>query len=186
MTSPTRHALLLAAGEFVRISLGEVFHTEQRQRFAHARSALAACQHLQPEADVVGDGQMREQRVALEHVADPSRLGRYVGPGRGVEEDAPVHDDASRVGSQEAGHALQRECLAGAGGAEEGGDATVRRPLDVEREVGQALHQADLEPRAHAARAPSRLATTSTTHDSAVRIATRNRAACSSPVCTAV
>ena len=44
----------------------------------------------------------------------------------------------------------------------------------------------DLEPIAHVALAPSRLAATMTTHDSAVSAATRTSAAASSPVCTAV
>src|ERR671922_245088 len=63
-------------------------------------------QLAQPEADVLRDGEMRKQRVALEDVADAPRLRGHVDGRCAVEEDAPVHDDAARVRCDQSRQAL--------------------------------------------------------------------------------
>ena len=176
--APERDALALAARELARIPALEPGETQARQR-----------QVAQSEGHVVGDGEVREQRVALEDVADATLLRRQVDAARGVEEHAIAEHDASAVGPDEAGQALQRQRLAGAGGTEQHGHAVARAPRHVEREAGQPRGERDVEAdrrRRHAARAPRRPAATSTTHDSSVRTATSTTASLVSPVCTAV
>ena len=142
--------------------------------------------NAQAEADILGHREVRKERVALEDVADTSRLRRHVDAGCAVEEHAPVHDDATRVRCDESRQALQRQRLAGAGRAEQHGHAPAGRPRDVQIEAGHLQRERDLEPIAHVALAPSRLAATITTHDSALSTTTSSSAAASSPVCTAV
>jgi hypothetical protein len=184
----------LAPGQIARQARGVVSEAESLEHLGRLLGAARGGLVAQPETDVLGDGEMWEQRVALEDVADAPRLRWQVhhGPARlaggwpaRLEEQATVDDDAALVGTQQAGETLQRERLAGARGAEEHGHAVAGRPRDVEREAGQPLDDADVE-RAHVARAPSRPAATSTTHESAVRMATRTSTVDCSPVCTAV
>ncbi len=68
------HPLLLAAGEFVGVARGEVVELDQLQKLAH--QALALWMLADAEADVVGHAEMGEQRVVLEHHADPAFLRR--------------------------------------------------------------------------------------------------------------
>ena len=63
-------ALLLAAGEFVRIAAACAAKADQVDHAAHARRALGRPEMTQPECNVVFDSQMREQRVVLEYQAD--------------------------------------------------------------------------------------------------------------------
>ena len=178
--------LALAARELARPPAGELGEAEPLEDLPRFLGAPRARQVAQAEGHVVGDGEVREQRVALEDVADPPRLRRHVDARGGIEENAPVHDDAAGVGAQESRQAVEREGLARPRRAEEHRHAIARRPRHVEREARQPRDDADVEAVAHAARAPSHPAATSTTHDSAVRIATSASVACCSPVCTAV
>ena len=82
---------------------------------------------------------MREQRVALEDVADAPPLGRHVDAGHRVEEHVAVHHDAAGIRAHEPGQALQREGLPGARRPEERHDTVARGPLGVEREAVQRL-----------------------------------------------
>ena len=68
----------------------------------------------QPEADVVGHGHVREQRVGLEDHAHVALVGRQ------VRDVLAVDLDAARVGVLEAGDHAQRRRLAAAGRPEEG------------------------------------------------------------------
>ena len=76
---PLRHRqhLLLAAGERAAaiVPLGGDLG-EQRQRLLDARGALAARQVVAGQQQVVGDGQLREHAVALDHVRQPGAHGR--------------------------------------------------------------------------------------------------------------
>ena len=60
-------------------------------------SRLARAAHLQAEGDVAGDGEMRKQRVVLEHHADVALVRRQCG------DVAPGEFDLARVGLREAG-----------------------------------------------------------------------------------
>src|SRR6266436_6170191 len=71
------------------------------------------------EADIVRDGEMREEGVALEDVSDMATLGRQINAGLGIEEHAAVHHDAARIRLEEPCHALERQRLARARRTEE-------------------------------------------------------------------
>ncbi len=180
------HPLALAARQLARVPLREGLEAEARQHLVFPTAPLAPAAVAEAEAHVAAHGEVREERVALEDVADPSALGPHVDPLPRIEEHLAVHHDAARVGTHEPGQALERERLARARGPEQGGDAGARAPLDVEGEPGQGLVHRNLEPARHAVRAPRRLAAISTTHESAVSTATRATASPLSPVCTAV
>ena len=74
-----RDALALAAGQLVRLACGEAFEPDQRQHLGDARRDLRLGQSilLEPERDIARDGQMRKQRVALEHHVDRPPIGRH-------------------------------------------------------------------------------------------------------------
>jgi hypothetical protein len=100
-----RDALLLPAGELVRPPLEQRGQAEHPGRMGKAPLAFGArnAARLQPEHDVLGHRQMREQRVVLEHHGDAAlggRQTRHVAPadqhaprGRGVE---PGNDPEQR------------------------------------------------------------------------------------------
>ena len=111
-----RDALLLSAGELGDPAAGEVAEPYQAQRVVHPALdvRLGDLPHLQPERDVAGHVQVREERVRLEdhpHVAAVRRCVR----------DVPAVDPyASRRGRDQAGDHAQRGRLAAARGAEDG------------------------------------------------------------------
>ena len=141
-----RDALLLASGKLGRHAVLEMveLHALQHLRRTRAPLVLPDAAHLQIEGDVVENGQMREERIALEHhrrsaldrrladdhlVADP----HLAGSGRLVARD----------------HAQDRR-LAAAGRAEQAAIGSVRdRQVDVPNCIGTAellghVDQADL------------------------------------------
>ncbi|MNV33623.1 hypothetical protein D3C71_1249970 [compost metagenome] len=106
-----RHALALAARELAREAVGMLVQLHQRQRLAHARLALGAFDvaHLQAEGHVVGNGQVRKQRVALEHDPQAARVRLGVG------NVAPVQRDGAPGHVGKAGDHLQGRRLAATG-----------------------------------------------------------------------
>jgi hypothetical protein len=64
-----RDALLLAAGELGGHAVAELLELDALQHLLDSVAPLgfADAAHLEVEADVVGDGEMREERIALEH-----------------------------------------------------------------------------------------------------------------------
>ncbi len=71
-------ALLLAAGKLPRQPVGQRLQPGQPQHLRHPgvqRRPLHA-PHLQPEGDVAGDAQVREQRVGLEHQPEVALVRR--------------------------------------------------------------------------------------------------------------
>jgi hypothetical protein len=122
-------ALALAAGELGRVA------PEVGVELEHLGGALDLAAdllgrdlaHAQAEADVVGDGHVREDRVALEHHGDAALAGRQVG-------DVVVADhDAAGVWVLEAGQHPQQGRLAAAGRAEQDHELAV---LDRQTDVG--------------------------------------------------
>ncbi|BCB75239.1 hypothetical protein Pflav_016490 [Phytohabitans flavus] len=77
--------------------------------------AGAALPPRQPEGDVAGHGQVREEVAVLGDVADPAPLCRQ------AVDSAAADDDGAAVGSLEAGHDAQQRGLAGAGAAQQRG-----------------------------------------------------------------
>ena len=67
-----RDPLLLAAGKRAHRAVGEVGEMDELEEALHRRRDLVAPApaRLQAEGDVLGDGEMRKQRVVLEHHAD--------------------------------------------------------------------------------------------------------------------
>ena len=123
------HALLLAAGELVRVASGEASEPDQVDDLG---DPIAAGGPGQAEAHVVAHGQVREQGVVLEHDADAALLGRHrvARPGH----EAAAQRDGARVRGLEARDEAQRGGLAAARGAEQGQDLALghpeRQPVD--------------------------------------------------------
>ena len=110
-----RHTLLLAAGELMRIARLEAAQADEGADLLQTSLPLAPPR--QPEGDVLGHGQVREQSVVLEHHPHPPLLGRQGDPRAG---DKPAADlDRAAVGPLEAGDEPQRRRLAATAGAEQ-------------------------------------------------------------------
>jgi hypothetical protein len=119
-----RHPLLLAAGQLVRIAVGEVGQAEvlQRRLDAAADFGLGHLAQDQRVGDVVEHRLVRPQRVGLEDQAELAFFGRDVDVGGGIV-DRPAGDgDAALVRLLQAGDGAQQGRLAGARGAEQGDD----------------------------------------------------------------
>ena len=110
-----RDALLLAARKFARQAGGQRFQLHQAQHFADAcrGGGCRPTPHLQPEGDVAHDGQVRKQRIALEHDAHLAPMRRQ------CNDAAAVQADVARGRRNETGDQPQRGGLAAAGRAEQ-------------------------------------------------------------------
>jgi hypothetical protein len=82
-----RDPLPFAAGELVRMSVEQVRAADGRRRPLRPLppGGPRGVAHEQPEANVVRDGQVREQGVRLEH-------HRHVAPPRSQPRDVPARD----------------------------------------------------------------------------------------------
>ena len=85
-------------------------------------SALGRLAIAEAEGDVVADGQVGEEGVALEDGVDLALVGRQVG------DVAAVEEDAAGVGLLEAGGQAQHGRLAAAARAEEGEELALPEP----------------------------------------------------------
>ena len=123
-----RDPLALSAGELARLPLQVLGQPEQLGHLAHAPVALRArdVRHLEREGDVRGDGQVRVERVVLEHHRDVAPLRRQVG------HVAVADVDGARVDLLEAGEHAQRRRLPGARRADEHHELAVLH-VEVER-----------------------------------------------------
>jgi hypothetical protein len=133
------------------MAIREARQAHERERFVHALLTLRApdVAHLQPELDVLRHRHVREQRVVLEHDAEPA-LG-----GRDREQVAPLERDATRGRLDEARDHLQRGCLAAARRSEQRDElALVDGERDVvdRRVVAVALGQPFEDKKGHLAR----------------------------------
>ena len=127
-----RDALLLAAGQLVRVAALEPGEIDQRQRLLDlpARRGRRNLAQLEPEHDVLEHVLVRPHRVVLEHHAHAARLRRHH---RGGRRQRPAVDlDRALVGRDVAGDQAQGRGLAAARGAEQGDERIV---LDVEIEI---------------------------------------------------
>ena len=153
--APHRDALALPPGELLREALEEGVEAEHRARFADALVDLArrAPAQLEAEGEVVADGEVRVERVALEdhrHVARARRLARDVTTGE---------LDRSRVRLLEPRHEPEERALAAAARADEDGERPLRNvevdaPQDRVRaeRLGHAARGTPDRSRAHARR----------------------------------
>ena len=73
-----RHPLLLTTGELLRLAVLATGEVDELEHVAHAflHVRLAHLAALETECDVLVDGHVREQRVALEHRVDVALVGR--------------------------------------------------------------------------------------------------------------
>ena len=131
------HALALAAGEPVGTRLGEVGDAEALQQLADALRAA--------EADVRPHGEVREQRVLLEHEADGALLGRQVEAPAAVEPGPVAQRDAARVGRHQTGHGAQHGGLPRPRRSSERHRLAPDAQLGIEAEVPKLLRDRDLE-----------------------------------------
>ena len=139
----------------MRVALLQPLQADQPQQLRHARGAPPP---RQPETDVRGDAQVREERALLGDEADPPALGGDVGGRSGELAAAEAH--RARVGPLEAGDHPQQRRLAAAGRPEDRGQAA-RRDLEIEPAqnlgVAEGLRQAgDYERRAQIPPSPDR------------------------------
>ena len=120
-----RGALLLAAGDLVRVTVGLIGQVDQLEQLVDAAPDLlpGLAAHLQREGDVLADGHVGEERVGLEDHADRPLAGGHVG------QVAPGDLDDARIGPLEPGDAAEQRRLAAARGAEER-DELARRHLE--------------------------------------------------------
>ncbi len=119
-----RDALLLSARQLVRILVPVAGEPDDLDALGRAPHALGAGAAVQPEGDVVGDGEMREQGVVLEHHADAALLR---GHGQVARRDHLAGDaDLAARHRLEAGDAAQDGGLAAARGAEQAADVAAR------------------------------------------------------------
>ena len=127
-----RDPLLLAARQLVRVL---VRVAAQPHAFDQLGDSSPPLRHtVQAEADVLGDGEVREERVVLEHHADPALLRRdhdaRSGNGPPVQQDLPVRHRLESRDAPEYGR------LAAAARAEQAADRTA---LERERQTADDL-----------------------------------------------
>jgi hypothetical protein len=122
------HALALPARELRRIALAEALQAGQLEQLvrAPARVGLGHAAHVEPERDVVLDGEVAEQRVVLEHEADRAHARVQVGRRLAVE------PHLARVRRLEPGQDAQDRALAAARRPEQRDERAV---LDLEADV---------------------------------------------------
>ena len=125
---------------------------------------------------------MREERVALEDIAEAAPLGRQVDPGVAVEEDLAVDDDPPASGRMSPARHCSVNVLPAPDGPKSATTSSPAAPVDLEREPGQSLdhlHQEMCRRMASALIAPAPRAgrpRPAPAQDSAVRRPTRTRA----------
>src|SRR6266566_3440018 len=115
--APERDALLLAAGKLRRLALEQLVEPENAGRAGQPRVPLGPrhLAHLQPEQDVLGDGEVRKQRVGLEHHGHPAPRRRQPG-------DVAARDGhRAGIRSFEPGDDAQRRRLSASGRPEQHG-----------------------------------------------------------------
>jgi hypothetical protein len=113
-----RHALLLAARQRVDARGPARREPDEREQLVHPGAVARA------ERDVVRGAEVREQREALEHEADPPLLGRDQRGRR--RHRLAVEEHAAGVDGLEAGDQPERGALAGARRAEQREHAALR------------------------------------------------------------
>ncbi len=107
--APHGDPLALAAGEGARLALEEVLETEDLRGVAHALVdlILRRLPQTQPEGDVVVDGEVRIERVVLEHHGDVA-----IARGHVVDDPVADRDRAGRDGLEPGEHTKGRRLAA--------------------------------------------------------------------------
>ena len=92
---------------------------------------------------------MGKQARVLEHEPDASAIGGHEDALGGIDQDAVVEHDAAAIGARQPGDQADGHRLAGAGAAEQGGDAGIAREGDGEIESAELQRDVNTD---HAAR----------------------------------
>ena len=119
------HALLLAAAESPGIAPGEFRQAERIEQSPAAAAAFQGSAASERKEQVFLNGHMRKHGVALEDVTDTPFPRRQMHAPLRVEQDFPVQQNASAVGTDESGDGMQRQRLSRAAGAEQHGQAGI-------------------------------------------------------------
>ena len=179
-----RHALLLTAGDLSGPALLETGESEAVDQASRTRAALLPLEAVPAIEHVLEDRHVREERQALEDIADGAPLRGQADPTGRVEEQAARRDHAAVLGLREARDQPQGERLAGAGGSEKDRQLRADLPGDIEFEAGQRRPQRHGEA-AHGALRVSRVAAYSASAEMPVKSRTRTCARPHSPFATA-
>src|SRR5664280_715061 len=120
-----RHALLLAAGEPVDGAALEAPHPDRLENLAGARRALGLphAARAEPERNVLKHGEMRKERVALEHHPDVALLGGD------VRDVPPIQQHRARIGIREPRDHPEGRALPRAARPEQRGDPALREDV---------------------------------------------------------
>ncbi len=123
-----RHALALAAGQFVRLAPAEIFKLHQSQHVGDPFGDFPLRQTflLEAEGDIGFDIKVRKQRIALKHHVDGTPMRRHR---RKVD---PVEQDTAAIRPLEARDQAQQRGLAAAGRTEQREELAL---IDVERKL---------------------------------------------------
>ena len=110
-----RHALLLPAGELVHAAPLQARQVDQLERARDPLRQLGAAhvERLEPEADILADVEVGEQRVVLEHHPEPAMHRFHPGDILALDQDAPL------VRGLEPGQQPEHRGLAAAAGPQE-------------------------------------------------------------------
>ncbi|MNS50658.1 hypothetical protein D3C72_833120 [compost metagenome] len=113
-------ALALATGQLMWIACGEVLQLHQFQYFGDAFLAVIGIDllHAQTKGDVLLHGHVGEQRIALEHHADPAFLRAH------RHDIGTIEQDFAAIHRSQAGDAAQQGGFAATGRAEQGDELT--------------------------------------------------------------
>src|SRR5947209_9567652 len=101
-------ALLLPARQLLWVAVLETRQSEQRRNLLDALPPLRRRDFCEAVSDVLGDTQMREERVILEEIADSAALRRERNPTRRVEPDFVAEPDHAAIWPLQSGQASQR------------------------------------------------------------------------------
>ena len=118
-------ALLLAAGQLVRVLVAMPGQADGGEQLADAQVVVLGLAAVEAEADVLFDGEMGKQRIVLENHADPAFFRGDAAAG--AADRLAVQADFAAGDFLEAGDAAQQGRLAATGGAEQAGDLAGRQ-----------------------------------------------------------
>ncbi|GCC48236.1 hypothetical protein chiPu_0032510 [Chiloscyllium punctatum] len=88
---------------------------------------------------------MRKQPRVLEHVADAAAPGRHMNAGSGIVDRLAVDHDGAAIWTQQPRDGVDQRRLAGAGCAEQAGDAALAGERCRERELAELLLNVDAQ-----------------------------------------
>src|ERR1043166_5214854 len=89
------------------------------------------------EKDVLSDGEMREERRVLRHIADGALARGHIDAARRGKKRAPTDLDLARFDTAQPGDGFQQSGFAGARRSNNSRRSTFECNIDVERECGE-------------------------------------------------